>query len=150
MVERASLPIRIKRLDKKIPLPRYETEGSVFFDLRSRERVIVPPQETRLIPLNVIVETPPGYMLVVVPRSSTPLKKGLMIMQGIGVVDQDYCGEKDETMLPMFNFTEEDVIVEKGDRIVQAGFVRVDRAEWQEVEEMDKPSRGGFGSTGEE
>lgn len=149
MVEEEPLRVKIKRIDKELPLPKYETGGSVFFDLRAREKVIVPPREIRLIPLNIVVETPPGYMLVVSPRSSTPLKKGLMIPQGIGVVDQDYCGEEDEVALPLYNFTEKEVIVEKGDRIIQAGFVRVDKAEWIEVEKMERLTRGGFGSTGE-
>ena len=96
-----------------------------------------------------IVQTPPGYFFLLVPRSSTPIKKGLLIPNGIGVIDQDYCGDEDEVKLLVHNFTDAPVTVERGDRIAQAGFVPVERATWNEVEHMPEKSRGGFGSTGE-
>ncbi len=138
---------RIKRLDKSIPLPVYQTEGSVGFDISARETTIVPPKSIALVPGNIIVETPPGYMLLVALRSSTPRKKGLHKPHGIGVIDNDYCGEEDEVKVQVFNSTEKDVVVEKGERIAQGIFVKVDKFEWEEVEKMGK-SRGGFGSTG--
>ena len=139
--------VKIKRLDKNLPLPRYETEGSVGFDLLCRESVTINSQRVGLIPANVIVETPPGYMLMVTLRSSTPRKQGLLIPHGVGVIDQDYCGEGDEIKIQVYNFTPDAVSIERGDRIAQGIFVRVDRAEWLEVEGMDSETRGGFGST---
>ena len=141
------MQIEIKRIDKEIPLPAYETEGSVCFDFRAREETRIPPRSIVLVPGNVIVNTPPGYMLLVAPRSSTPRKKGLLSPHGIGIIDQDYCGEKDEIMIQLYNFTDEEVVVEKGERIAQGGFVRIDRASFVEVEKMSQKSRGGFGST---
>ena len=141
------MKVRIKRLDKDLPLPRYETDGSVGFDLLCRESVTIAPQTVALIPANVIVETPPGYMLMVTLRSSTPRKQGLLIPHGVGIIDQDYCGEGDEIQIQIYNFTGQAVTVERGDRIAQGIFVRVDTAEWSEVSEMSSETRGGFGST---
>ena len=141
------MKVKIKRLDKDLPLPQYETGGSVGFDLLCRESVTVAPQTVALIPANVIVETPPGYMLMVTLRSSTPRKRGLLIPHGVGVIDSDYCGEGDEIQIQVYNFTDQPVTVERGDRIAQGIFVRVDTAEWSEVSEMRSETRGGFGST---
>ena len=141
------MEIKIKRIDKTLPLPKYETAGSVGFDLICRESAEIAPQSIVLIPANVIVETPSGYMLMVCSRSSTPRKFGLMVPQGVGIVDNDYCGEADELQIQVYNFTDSVVKVERGDRIAQAIFVRVDTAEWNEVEKMSNTSRGGFGST---
>ena len=141
------MKVRIKRLDKDLPLPKYETDGSVGFDLLCRESVTVAPQTVALIPANVIVQTPPGYMLMVTLRSSTPRKQGLLIPHGVGIIDQDYCGEGDEIQIQIYNFTNQPVTVERGDRIAQGIFVRVDIADWSEVSEMDSETRGGFGST---
>ncbi len=142
-----SMQVNIKRIDKTLPLPKYETAGSVGFDLICRESAEIPPHTIVLIPANVIVETPPGYMLMVCLRSSTPRKLGLLMPQGVGIVDNDYCGEADELKIQVYNFTHEVVNVERGSRIAQAVFVRVGIAEWNEVEQMNAPSRGGFGST---
>ena len=141
------MKVQIKRLDKDLPLPKYETGGSVGFDLLCRESVTIPPQTVALIPANVIVETPPGYMLMVTLRSSTPRKQGLLIPHGVGIIDQDYCGEGDEIQIQIYNFTDQPVTIERGDRIAQGIFVRVDTAEWSEVSEMGSATRGGFGST---
>lgn len=141
------IKINIKRIDKTLPLPKYETAGSVGFDLICRESASIAPHSIVLIPANVIVETPLGYMLMVCLRSSTPRKLGLMMPQGVGIVDNDYCGEEDELKIQVYNFTEEVVNVERGSRIAQAIFVRVGTVEWNEVEQMTATSRGGFGST---
>ena len=141
------MKIKIKRLDKDLPLPMYETDGSVGFDLLCRESVTIAPQTVALIPANVIVETPPGYMLMVTLRSSTPRKLGLLIPHGVGIIDQDYCGAGDEIQIQIYNFTDQPVSVERGDKVAQGIFVRVDTAKWSEVSEMGSETRGGFGST---
>ena len=139
--------VKIKRIDESIPLPLYETSGSVGFDFLCRESVEAPPQNISLIPANVIIETPPDCMLLVTLRSSTPRKRGLLIPHGIGVIDQDYCGNGDEIQIQVYNFTSQSVLIERGDRIAQGIFVRIDCASWQEVQRMDQKTRGGFGST---
>jgi len=140
--------VRIKRVDKTLPLPVYATEGAVAFDLICRETVTVKPGQVARIPANVIIETPPGYALLISLRSSTPAKYGLLIPHGIGIIDNDYCGEGDEIMIQVYNFTDREVTVPRGARIAQGMFVKVERAEWEEVESMGRRTRGGFGSTG--
>ena len=81
-------------------------------------------------------------------RSSAPKKKGLLCPHGIGIIDQDYHGEKDEIKFQVYNFTDQEVKIERGERIGQAVFVRVDVAKWEETDQMTEQSRGGFGSTG--
>lgn len=142
------MTIKIKRLDKSLPLPEYATVGSVCFDLLARKKTEIMPHKTGLIPCNIIIETPSGCMFVVVPRSSTPKKKGLLIPHGIGIIDQDYCGPEDEVKFQVLNFTDEAVIVEKGERLAQGCFVPVEKVEFQEVQKINEKTRGGFGSTG--
>jgi dUTP pyrophosphatase len=139
--------VKIKRLDKSLPLPIYETEGSVGFDLLARETVEIQPAKIELIPANVIVQVPEGYMLALISRSSTPKKKGLLKPHSIGVIDQDYCGEKDELKIQVYNFTKKSVTVEKGEKIAQGVFIRIDKFQFEEVDTMQSRSRGGFGST---
>jgi dUTP pyrophosphatase len=141
------MQVKIKRVDKTLPLPIYETKGSVGFDLISREEMIILPGQIALIPSNIIVETPKGYMLQVASRSSSPGKKGLMPPHGIGIVDTDYCGNDDEVMIQVYNFTEKPTTVSRGEKIAQGIFVRVETAIWSETDDMDNESRGGFGST---
>ena len=78
------LTVTIKRIDKSLPLPTYATAGSVGFDLLCREDREISPRSLGLIPGNVIVQTPPGYMLMITLRSSTPRRKGLLIPHGLG------------------------------------------------------------------
>ena len=141
------MKIKIKRIDKGLPLPKYETSGSVGFDFLAREDTIIKAKSIGLIPGNVIVETPIGFMLKIALRSSTPKRKGLLSPHGVGVIDQDYCGNEDEIKIQVYNFTNQDVLVEKGEKIAQGVFVKIDKFDWEEVNEMDKKTRGGFGST---
>jgi dUTP pyrophosphatase len=141
------LKARIKRIDKDLPLPVYETDGSVGFDIIARETMQVPSKEIKLIPGNIIVEVPKGYMLMVASRSSTPKKKGLTPPHGLGIIDHDYCGEQDEIKIQVYNFTNDSVIVERGEKIAQGVFIKIDKLSWEEVDSMSKNSRGGFGST---
>lgn len=141
------LLVAIKRIDKELPLPAYATAGSVGFDLICREDREIPPRQIALIPGNVVVRIPAGYFLMLALRSSTPRRKGLLIPNGVGIIDQDYCGEGDELQVQVFNFSEETALVRRGERIAQGLFLPVMRVEWDEVAELGK-GRGGFGSTG--
>lgn len=142
------MKINIKRIDKMLPLPEYKTKGAAAFDLYARESMTIEPQSLARIPTNLVVQTPPGYVLIMASRSSTP-KTGLIVPHGIGIVDADYCGDEDELLCQVFNITKKPVRVERGDRIGQAMFVKLGRVqEWKEKETMKKKSRGGFGSTG--
>ena len=142
------MKVKIKRIDKSLPLPVYETDGSVGFDILAREDFVIKPSAIGIVPSNLIVEVPKGYMLVVASRSSTPLKKGLTPPHGFGIIDHDYCGPEDEIGVLVYNFVNDDVQIKRGEKIAQGVFVKIDRFEWEEVEAISEKSRGGFGSTG--
>jgi dUTP diphosphatase len=143
------IPVRIHRLSPAVPLPRYETAGAAGFDLAASEDVTVPPGAVALIPTGLVIEVPAGHFLGVFARSSTPLKRGLMVANGVGVIDEDYCGPADEVKVQVLNFTAAPVTVARGDRIAQGLFVPITRADWQETAEpLRGESRGGFGATG--
>ncbi len=141
------MKIKIKRLDKSLPLPEYKTQGAAAFDLAAREKVEIPAGKVGYVSLNVAIVTPLGHFFLLASRSSLH-KKGLMMANGIGIIDPDYSGDEDEVKAACFNFSSSPVIVEKGERIAQGIFVNIDRAEWEEVETMPNKTRGGFGSTG--
>lgn len=141
------MKVNIKRIDKSLPLPIYHTKGAVGFDFYAREEVKVASSQTALVPLNIIMEVPKGYVLFLVPRSSTP-KKGLMVPNSPGTIDQDYHGEEDELRLWAYNFTKKKITIEKGERICQGLLIKVGIAKFKEVKKMKNKSRGGFGSTG--
>src|SRR3990167_9022245 len=127
--------VKIKRIDKSLPLPIYHTKGSVGFDFYAREEVKIAPGETILVPLNIIMKVPKGYLLSLVPRSSTP-KKGLMVTNSPGTIDQDYHGEEDELRLWVYNFTKKKVLIERGERICQGLLIKVGIAKFKEVKNM--------------
>lgn len=143
------MKVKIKRIEKDLELPRYESKGAVGFDFLARENTVIQPKQIALIPSNNIIEIPQGYALIIAPRSSMPRKTGLMFPHSIGVVDQDYCGPEDEILIQVYNFTDHPVEVQRGDKIAQGLFVPVAIAEWKEIDSMHhNQTRGGFGSTG--
>ncbi|KKT40215.1 MAG: Deoxyuridine 5'-triphosphate nucleotidohydrolase Dut [Candidatus Giovannonibacteria bacterium GW2011_GWA2_44_13b] len=139
--------VRIKRIDKSLPLPEYKTVGAAGFDLAVRISATILPKEVVHVPLNIALEPPPGYMVMLAARSSLH-KKGLMLAHSVGIVDADFSGNGDEYIVPLYNFTDKPVSIEKGERLVQGIFKKFDRAEWEEVEDLGNKTRGGFGSTG--
>src|SRR5205085_7263808 len=94
--DRRMLSVRIRRLASSVSLPEYQSPGAAGFDLAASEDVSVQPGAVALVPTGLVVETPRGYFLGIFARSSTPLKRGLMVANGVGVVDADYCGQRDE------------------------------------------------------
>ena len=140
------MKIKIKRIDKTLPLPEYHTAGAVAFDLYSRIDTTVPPKTLERLPTNIIIEIPKGYMLEIKDRSSTLKKKGLLVSTGF--IDNDFCGETDEILLQVYNLTDKEVRVEKGERLGQGVFIKIETADWEETNVMNCKSRGGFGSTG--
>jgi dUTP pyrophosphatase len=141
------MKVRIKRFDTELPLPEYKTSGAVACDLTARIEVSVPPKDFAYIPLNVAIEIPEGYTVLLIARSGTH-KRGLMLLNGVGVFDSDFAGDGDEYVAVYFNFTENPVIVERGERIAQALMVKREKVEWEEVDHMPQKTRGKFGSTG--
>ncbi len=141
------MKVEIFRIDESLPLPKYETKGSFAFDFLARETTVIESKEIGMIPGNVIVKCPENLALLILPRSSTPRKKSLMFPHSVGLIDQDYHGEKDEILIQVFNFSSDAVTVEKGERIAQGLFVKTEQVELDEVHTPGEISRGGFGST---
>jgi dUTP pyrophosphatase len=141
------MQIKIKRFDKSLPLPAYKTAGAAAFDLCSRIDIVAIPNQVTLIPLNVAIEIPNGYHSLLLSRSSTQ-KLGLTPANGIGLIDNDYCGDNDEWLFPIINFTDKDVKIEKGTRLAQVLIQKTEIFEIVEVEKLQNMNRGGFGTTG--
>jgi dUTP pyrophosphatase len=149
MIECSMLSVRIRRLADGVPLPEYQSAGAAGFDLAASQDVRVEPGAVALVPTGLVIEVPTGYFLGIFARSSTPLKRGLMVANGVGVIDSDYCGPADEIKIQVVNFTREPVQIKAGDRIAQGLFLPVARASWRESsEDFRDGSRGGFGATG--
>jgi len=131
-----------------VPLPSYQTDGAAGFDLAASADLTIGPGEVALVPTGLVIEVPAGHFLGVFARSSTPLKRGLMVANGVGIVDSDYCGPEDEIRVQVLNITQAAVEVRRGDRLAQGVILPYVRATWQETDSPSRPSRGGFGSTG--
>jgi dUTP pyrophosphatase len=140
--------VRITRLNPSVPLPVYGTAGAAAFDLAAAEDLEVPAGAIRLVGTGLVIHVPEGYFLAILARSSTPVKRGLIVANGVGVIDPDYCGPDDEIRIQLLNITEKPVTVRSGDRLAQGILLPAPRVEWEETEVSAGESRGGFGSTG--
>ena len=141
------MEIRIKRIDTELPLPEYKTEGAAAMDLSVRETITIPSRGIEVAHLNVAIAPPAGHFVLMAARSSLR-KRGLMLANGIGVLDEDYAGDDDEYRAALYNFTDEPVVVERGERVVQILVLPYDKVAWTEVDTLGNPNRGGFGTTG--
>lgn len=142
------MTVKIVRLDPWVELPSYQTAGSAGFDLAASSDVTIAPGAIALVPTGLVIAVPAGHFLGIFARSSTPLKRGLVVANGVGVVDSDYSGPNDEIKVQVLNVTSAPVTVRRGDRLAQGVVVPFVRAEWDERTAADGPDRGGFGSTG--
>lgn len=131
------------------PLPNYETIASAGMDLRANltEPITLKPLERTLVKTGLFIELPIGFEAQVRPRSGLAFKKGITVLNSPGTVDADYRGEIGVILV---NLSNEDFVIENGERIAQLVIAKHERAEWIEVEELNETSRGagGFGSTG--
>ena len=139
--------IRVTRLNPSVSLPAYGSAGAAAFDLAAGEDCEIPPGQIRLVGTGLVIHVPDGYFLAVIARSSTPVKRGLIVANAVGVIDSDYCGPTDEVKIQVLNVTDQTVNLERGARIAQGVVLPAPRVEWEEVA-TTAPSRGGFGSTG--
>ena len=140
--------LKIRRLDSTVSLPTYGTKDSAGFDLAAAHDLVVAPGQITLVRTGLVIEVPTGYFLAIVARSSTPLKRGLIVANGVGVIDPDYSGPNDEVMIQVMNVTDSDVTIIRGDRLAQGIVLPAPRVLWEEVSEIREATRGGFGSTG--
>lgn len=133
----------------KHALPEYETPASAGMDLRANldKPITLKPLERNLIPTGLFIELPVGYEAQIRPRSGLAIKKGITLLNTPGTVDADYRGE---IKIILANISNEEFVVNDGERIAQMVISKHERAEWIEVKELESSERGagGFGSTG--
>lgn len=132
------------------PLPRYETALSAGMDLRAYlpdGPVTLRPMERGLIKTGLFMELPAGYEAQVRPRSGLALKKGITVLNSPGTIDADYRGE---LCVILINLSQEDFVINDGERIAQMVIARCEQVEVVQVEELSDTERGtgGFGHTG--
>ena len=140
--------VRIRRLDSTVPLPAYGTGEAAGFDLAASVDLTIAPRAIALVRTGLVIEVPSGHFLAIFARSSTPLKRGLMVANGVGVVDPDYAGPTDEVMIQVINVTDREVRVSKGDRLAQGIILPAPRVVWEEADDLRPTGRGGVGATG--
>ena len=130
-------------------LPAYSTLMSAGMDLRANlnEPVVLKPLERKLVPTGLFIELPKGFEAQVRPRSGLALKKGITVLNTPGTIDADYRGEIGVILI---NLSQEDFVVENGERICQMVIAAHETVEWELVEQLDETDRGagGFGHTG--
>lgn len=123
------------------------SEGD-WIDLHTSEDVYMMKGEYQLIPLGVCMELAEGYEAIVVPRSSTFKKYGIIMANSIGVIDESYCGDNDMWQFPAVCL-EDETHIPKGARIAQFRIIKHQPyITFKNVQSLDNPDRGGFGSTG--
>ena len=142
--------MQIKIINKSShELPNYETIASAGMDLRANitESITLKSLERALVKTGLFIELPIGYEAQVRPRSGLAFKKGITVLNSPGTVDADYRGEIGVILV---NLSNEDFVIENGERIAQLIIAKHERAEWLEVTELSETARGegGFGSTG--
>jgi dUTP pyrophosphatase len=108
----------------------------------------VQPGGVALVRTGLVIEAPSGHFLGIFARSSTPLKRGLMVANGVGIVDPDYSGPEDEVLIQVLNFSKGVVAIKRGDRLAQGIVLPAPRVTWNEVSDIRDVTRGGFGATG--
>jgi len=141
------IDVKIKRAIEPTPAwPSYATPLSAGADVRSKIDTIVPAHGRVLIPTGMFVAIPEGYEIQVRPRSGLALKKGITVLNTPGTIDADY---RNEIGVILFNTTDEDFVVNAGDRIAQIVLAKYEQINWVEVDELDETERtDGFGHTG--
>ena len=142
------MQVKIKNTSQH-ELAKYETSASAGVDLRANleTAITLKPLERVLVKTGLFLEIPEGFEAQVRPRSGLALKKGITVLNSPGTVDADYRGEVGVILI---NLSNEEFVIENGERIAQLVFAKVEQANWVNVEILSETARGegGFGSTG--
>lgn len=142
--------MEVKIINKsKHALPEYATSSSAGMDLRANieQPIVLKPLERKLVPTGLFIELPVGFEAQIRPRSGLALKKGITVLNTPGTIDADYRGEIGVILI---NLSQEDFVVEDGERICQMVIAKHEQVDWQQVDVLDETERGagGFGHTG--
>ena len=141
--------VLVKRLDQRVKLPKYKTDGSSGMDLMAfiDRPISIMPQKSELIPTGLSVAIPDNTELQIRPRSGLAAKNNISVLNAPGTVDSDYRGE---LKVILYNHGNKEFLVNNKDRIAQMVLVPIIKATFEEVENLPETIRGegGFGSTG--
>ena len=141
--------VLIKKLDSKVQLPKYKTDGSSGMDLMAflESPVNLKPQESELIPTGISIAIPEDTEVQIRPRSGLAAKSNISVLNTPGTIDSDYRGE---IKVIIYNHGEKEFIINNGDRIAQMVLAPVIKMDLEETNDLPETIRGegGFGSTG--
>lgn len=142
------MQVRIVNTSKH-ELPKYETVHSAGMDLKANidDKIVLKSFERVLVPTGLFLELPEGYEAQIRPRSGLALKRGITLLNSPGTIDADYRGEVGVILI---NFSNEDFVIEDGERIAQMVIAKHETIQWEQVEILNSTTRGsgGFGHTG--
>ena len=141
---------KVKIINKSnYPLPEYKTTGSAGVDLYANLDVslTLEPLKRTLIPTGIYIALPEGYEAQIRPRSGLAAKHGITVLNTPGTIDCDY---RAEIKVILVNLSDQPYVITPGERIAQMVIAKYEKAEFEEVNELDETERGtgGFGSTG--
>ena len=143
------IKVKIKKLNSKVKVPKYKTDGSSGVDLEAfiENPIIVEPNSSKLIPTGISLSIPQECEVQVRPRSGLAAESSISVLNTPGTIDSDYRGE---IKVILFNHGNEQFVVKNGDRIAQMVLVPIFKFQFEEVNELTQTIRGsgGFGSTG--
>lgn len=146
------MKVKIKRLDPRAYIPEYATPGAAAVDLHAvlDEPLVLWPGETKLIGTGLSTEFPENVAMILAPRSGLGANKGIVLANGIGVIDSDFKGEIKIAAWNRNHPGDGPYTITPGERLCQAMFIPVLKADFEEAEELEETDRGdgGFGSTG--
>lgn len=142
---------KVNKITEDIKLPERSTLNSAGYDFFAIEDVTLPAKKLTRVMTGVKCELMPNQVLILANRSSNPSKKGLILANGIGVIDADYYGNPDndgEIGFEFYNILDEDVVIKKGEKLGQGIIIKFDKTEDDYISNPYKTRVGGFGSTG--
>ena len=137
--------MEVKIINKsKHALPEYATSSSAGMDLRANieQPIILKPFERKLVPTGLFIELPVGFEAQIRPRSGLAIKKGITVLNSPGTIDADYRGE---ICVILINLSQEDFVIEDGERICQMVIAKHEQVDWIQVEVLDETERGAGG-----
>ena len=141
--------VLVKKLNPKVKLPSYKTEGSSGMDLMAltEDKIVIKPNKSALVPTGLSVAIPNDTEIQIRPRSGLAAKSSISVLNTPGTIDSDYRGE---LKVILFNHGDKEFIINNGDRIAQMVLVPILKVQFEEVQDLPETIRGsgGFGSTG--
>ena len=142
------MKIKIKNISQH-KSPKHSTLDSAGIDLRANltRQILLKPLERTLVKTGLFIELPRGYEAQIRPRSGLAYKKGITVLNSPGTIDSDYRGE---IGIILINLSDQEFVIENGERVAQMVIAKHEQAEWIEMEDLSSTERGsgGFGSTG--